>query len=179
MMQNLKMTISSNRQQGFSLIELMVAMTIGFVLIGGAFYVYSNTRNAYNTNAIYAGMQENARFAISFMEPDVNLAGFWGQHRIPAAVQNSALDRSDKIDNVVNDCDDNWVIQVDRYVEGTNNVAPTLPCFPAARYKADTDTLIIRRASPNPTRTAGHCFELRDARTHLLRQRLHRRQQRH
>lgn len=141
-------------QQGLSLIELMVAMTIGIVLVGGAFYVYATTRNAYNTNNSYAMMQENGRFALNFMEPDIQLAGFLGQHRTASAVENSALNRSVVLGGIANDCADNWVIQIDRYVEGTDGVAPNLACFPNNRYLAGTDTLTIRRAAPEPTITA-------------------------
>ena len=43
-------TESRHGQRGVSLIELMVAITIGAVLIFGATPVYFNNRNAYGAN---------------------------------------------------------------------------------------------------------------------------------
>ena len=63
---------------GFSLIELMVALTIGLVLIGGAVYVYQQSRDTYALNESTARLQEEARYALSLIEPDVQLAGYYG-----------------------------------------------------------------------------------------------------
>ena len=37
------------RQQGLSLIELMVALTIGLFLVGGILYIYLSTRSSYSS----------------------------------------------------------------------------------------------------------------------------------
>ena len=47
------------RQRGFSLVELMVALTIGSFLIIGAVTVYVQSRNSYTVNETVARLQEN------------------------------------------------------------------------------------------------------------------------
>src|SRR5690349_21428915 len=68
----------SPRARGFSLIELMVALAIGSFLIAGAVYVYSQTRTTYTVNDSTARIQESGRYALSLMEPDIQLAGLYG-----------------------------------------------------------------------------------------------------
>ncbi len=66
------------RIRGVSLVELMVALTIGSVLVIGAVTVYSNSRATYAVNDAVARLQEQARYVMTVVEPDVELAGFYG-----------------------------------------------------------------------------------------------------
>jgi type IV pilus assembly protein PilW len=65
-------------QRGLSLIELMVALTIGAVLIFGATQVYVNSRKSYGVNESVARLQETARYAMSVIEPDIRMSNYWG-----------------------------------------------------------------------------------------------------
>ncbi|MCF6364093.1 MAG: PilW family protein [Gammaproteobacteria bacterium] len=67
---------SSQRQQGFSLVEIMVAMTLGLVLLGGTITLYASSKDSYRLQENIAGLQENARFAIHALRRDVEMAGF-------------------------------------------------------------------------------------------------------
>ena len=62
--------------QGFSLVEIMVAMTLGLVLLGGTITLYASSKNSYRLQENIAGMQENARFAIHALRREVEMAGF-------------------------------------------------------------------------------------------------------
>jgi len=64
--------------RGLSLIELLVALAIGSVLIVGAIYVYSRGRTTYAVNESIARVQENGRYVLSVLEPDIELAGYYG-----------------------------------------------------------------------------------------------------
>ena len=64
-----------------TLIELMVSMTIGLFLTWGAFQVYLQSKSNYRAAEVMTRLQENARFALETLEPDLRLAGFWGRHR--------------------------------------------------------------------------------------------------
>lgn len=66
------------RQQGFSLIELMVAMTIGLVVLAAIGYVYLSSRQSFRLADSMSRMQENARLAIETMARDVRMAGYVG-----------------------------------------------------------------------------------------------------
>lgn len=67
-----------NPQSGFSLVELMVAMTIGFIVVASVGYVYLGSRSAFRTTDNMSRMQESARFALDMLSRDVRMAGFVG-----------------------------------------------------------------------------------------------------
>jgi len=73
-------------QLGMTLIELTVAMAIGLFLIGGALYVYSQSKNSYRAGDSLARLQESARFALDTIEPDIRLARYWGLNAEPARI---------------------------------------------------------------------------------------------
>jgi len=66
------------RQSGLSLIELMVAVVIGTVLMLGVIQVFIASRTASRLAEGVARTQENARFAIDFLERDIRMAGHYG-----------------------------------------------------------------------------------------------------
>lgn len=70
--------ISSREQTGFGLIELMIAMTLGLVLLGGIGYVYIGSRGAFRTTDNLSRIQENARYALDLMSRDIRMAGYVG-----------------------------------------------------------------------------------------------------
>ena len=57
------------RSRGMTLIELMVAMTIGLFLTWGAFQVYIQSKSNYRAAEVMTRLQENARFALETLEP--------------------------------------------------------------------------------------------------------------
>lgn len=66
------------RRRGFSIIELMVAMTIGLLLVAGLFYVYFGASQSSRFQGVLAAMQGNARFAVEIMGVDIRMVGFTG-----------------------------------------------------------------------------------------------------
>ena len=66
------------KQQGLSLIEIMIAMLISLFLLGGVIQVYSSTRITYQTNEGLSRLQENARFIFDRIATDLSAAGFLG-----------------------------------------------------------------------------------------------------
>ncbi|MEO1574290.1 MAG: PilW family protein [Pseudomonadota bacterium] len=142
------------RQHGLSLVELLVSLAIGVILIGGALTVYIGGRATYTLNETLARMQENAAFAMKYIEDDVRLAGMWGTHNQVAAISGRAEDNP-IAGTPGNDCNANWSIRLSLYVEGSNNENPDgWDCIPDDDYMADTDVLAIRRADPTPVATA-------------------------
>jgi type IV pilus assembly protein PilW len=63
---------------GTTLVELMIALTIGAFVIATALAMYAHARSVYRTNERIARLQEQARFALSAMEPDIEMAGYFG-----------------------------------------------------------------------------------------------------
>jgi len=72
------MLMPPRAQSGFGLIELMIAMTLGLVLLGGIGYVYIGSRGAFRTTDNLSRIQENARYALDLMSRDIRMAGYVG-----------------------------------------------------------------------------------------------------
>jgi type IV pilus assembly protein PilW len=63
------------RSHGFTLVELLVAMTLGLILIGGVLSVVMTTRQTLRVNENLARMQEGARFSFEIMAREIREAG--------------------------------------------------------------------------------------------------------
>ncbi|HFE32676.1 MAG TPA: prepilin-type N-terminal cleavage/methylation domain-containing protein, partial [Gammaproteobacteria bacterium] len=48
---------SHNPQSGFSLVEILVAMTLSLVLLGGTIVIYASSKDSYRLQENIAGMQ--------------------------------------------------------------------------------------------------------------------------
>ena len=70
--------LKSQRQQGLSLVELMVSITIGLVILGAMVALFVNTSRSNREMARANGVIENGRLAMQLLEADVVHAGFWG-----------------------------------------------------------------------------------------------------
>lgn len=66
------------RNPGFSLVELMVAITIGLMITAAIATVFMNTKRGYTTQDRIARLQENGRFAMDYIVRDLRLAGYLG-----------------------------------------------------------------------------------------------------
>ena len=65
-------------RRGFSLIELMVAITLGLLLTAGLVQLFSSTKVTFNTNDALARVQENGRFALELLKRELREAGTLG-----------------------------------------------------------------------------------------------------
>ncbi len=70
--------IPHKRQQGLSLVELMVAMIISLFLLGGVIQVYTANKSTYRFSEAMSRIQESARYTLDTMARDLRMAGFWG-----------------------------------------------------------------------------------------------------
>lgn len=64
--------------QGLSLLELMIALLIGSILLLGVIQVFSASRTAYQLSQGVARVQENARFAMDYLQRDIRMVGHFG-----------------------------------------------------------------------------------------------------
>lgn len=65
-------------QRGFSLVEILIAMTLSVLLLGGVMTLFANSRKTYESNERLARLQENGRFALDQMMYDIRSAGYKG-----------------------------------------------------------------------------------------------------
>jgi len=64
---------------GFSLIELMVAIVIGLILIAGLALLFSNSSQTGNEIEKSIRQIENGRYALELLHEDVSVAGYYGE----------------------------------------------------------------------------------------------------
>lgn len=62
--------------QGFTLIEIMVALTVGLFLIGGVMQLFMSNRLSYTMQTQLGLQQENARFALDLISTELGQAGY-------------------------------------------------------------------------------------------------------
>lgn len=72
-------TCSARASGGFSLIELMLAMTIGLLILAGLTTVFVNSSTSYAELRKTAEQIENGRYAVEYLIQDIRHAGFYGE----------------------------------------------------------------------------------------------------
>ncbi|MCJ8340805.1 MAG: PilW family protein [Pseudomonadales bacterium] len=66
----------NTRQQGFSLVELMIAMLLGTFLIGGLMSVFISSAHNYKVQQALTEVQHKGRYILRILRQDVQKAGF-------------------------------------------------------------------------------------------------------
>ncbi len=152
-------------EHGVSLIELLVAITIGALLIFGATQVYVDSRNTYEINESTARLQETARYAMSVLEPDIRMSNYWGLVKGAGVITNQAPQDEASI-GPPTDCGANYARDLALNIEGSNGSS----VFACTAYRASAvtsaDTLTIRRAAVTPA--AGSTGRLRICSTRVM-----------
>ena len=101
-MKNLPNTIyvrkTYRRQQGFSLVELMVGLAVGLLLIAGLSLMFANSSQSGSELEKSIRQIENGRYAVELLQEEIGLAGYYAEiplHGIayssPGACETSAL----------------------------------------------------------------------------------------
>ncbi len=67
-----------DRQTGMTLIEIMIALLIGAFLLGGVLQIFISSKQTNSMQEGLSRMQENGRFAATFISKDIRRAGFMG-----------------------------------------------------------------------------------------------------
>ena len=69
---------NKKRIAGFSIVEMMVAIALGLLLIGITASIWVTNKKSYTLQEDLGRIQENARFALHFLEYDIRMAGYLG-----------------------------------------------------------------------------------------------------
>src|SRR2546421_4318419 len=147
---NHRSPIVPGRAAGVTLVELLVAMTIGLVLIIGATQVYVDSHAAYAVNETTARLQENARYALSVLEPDIRMSGYWGLTNVSDGITGEALATAAQVVGfgapAASTCGVNFPLLLGFPVQGTND-SYTATCAANSAAMPNADTITVRRAS--------------------------------
>lgn len=69
--------VCPNRQRGFTIIELMVALVINLLVIGGVLQLLSSSLRVFGVQEANSKIQDNARFTLEILKRDIRMAGNW------------------------------------------------------------------------------------------------------
>jgi type IV pilus assembly protein PilW len=122
--------------RGFSLVEMMVAMTIGLILIGGALSVLYSSKMTYSENERVARLQENGRAAIELMLRDMRAGGYKGCNQFTTNLVNTLTSPTSLMAN--------FAAPVQGYEStGTNTWSPTVDTS-IGSPRSGSDILAVR-----------------------------------
>ncbi len=163
-------------QTGLSMIELMIAITLGLMIAAGLAVLFANASSSQHELRRTAQQIENGRYAMDVLIQDLQLAGFLGEYR--ANVSATALPDPCLFD--IGSLTAAIRTPIQGYAAGTLTAQPVLPAscatwLPAANLSPGSDILVVRRADTQlvpigTTTTAGnkyfqsssHAFEVQD-----------------
>jgi type IV pilus assembly protein PilW len=149
---------ATRKQSGFSMIELLVAMAIGGFLIIGAVTMQSNSRKTFTVNEQQARLQETARYVISVLEPEMELAGgygftnrpediWWtsGGANTPSTILRTWSTQVGGLPAGLESCGKHYALDVISSIQAANN-AYSLSCAATYPHNGVSDTITIRHA---------------------------------
>jgi prepilin-type N-terminal cleavage/methylation domain-containing protein len=147
----------SRHHGGFTLVELMIGMTLGLVLIGGVVGLFLQSSQSFRVDENVARMQNQARFAMDQLTLDLRMAGFVAEPLSPAAV---TLDGSLAIADGCGPAGEaDWLVRVTDAGTGENNTLTGIDnatgaeasfaygCIDPAEVRAGSDVVAIKRAA--------------------------------
>jgi len=163
--------------RGFSLIELMIAVSLGLVAIlaVGSVFIYGS--RSYKEDDKVSRMQDELRFAMAQLSQDLEMAGFYAQIRNP--VDDIEVDASATIsstagsgdcgpttDGAATSATNNWVYRERRaavFTVGNATAAQAnaaFPCIDTTEFYtgpagAGTDVIAIKRLGGSPVTPSG------------------------
>lgn len=125
-------------QRGFSVVELMVAMTISLLLLAGGVSVMYTSRLTYDENSRVARLQEYARASMEIMLRDLRGAGHPGCARAVDGTRFlNALSNSTELRY-------NFGVAVQGYEGTSGTFSPTLPTTVIPSATTQNDVLVAR-----------------------------------
>lgn len=126
-----------NNQKGLTLIEIMIALVLGVLLLGGTISMFIANKRIYTEQESMSRLQENARFALQILMRDIRMAGYTG----------CSNDISNVVNHIENADDDDNLFNFSNAVEGSEDGADWVPSDSGeivADMVANTDAISVR-----------------------------------
>lgn len=150
------MTMRARRQRGLSIVELMIAMTLGLLILAGLTTVFVTSSESQRELQRSAQQIENGRYAMDLLTQDLHHAGFYGRYSgypdgttipDPCITGNAAALAAD------------LAVPVQGFIAPDQSSRPSLTgttcanaLLPSANLHPGSDILVIRRAETTPLR---------------------------
>lgn len=140
-----RLILPHSRQRGFTLVELLVTVTLGLLVIAGIGQIYTAAKRSYDIQTSLARLQDAGRYAVDVITQDVRRAGYWGLTNMrafgpPAGAPPTAA--------TCNNADNTWGSMAQQAIFGINDSAAGYACITTWLRG---DVLTVRYAVPQPT----------------------------
>jgi len=134
-------------ERGFSLVEMMIAMTIGLMICAGLVTIFANTSNTQQELRRTAQQIENGRYAMDVLSQDFQLTGYFGSFRKIVAPATAP----DPCSLVLTDIQNSINLPVQAYNAASLTATASLPTscatyLPTSNLQPGSDVVVIRRA---------------------------------
>ncbi len=138
---------STGRQSGVSMVELLIALTIGLILSFGVVNLFLQSKTSFYQDEQTAQLQENGRWALRYVVRELSMGGFLGGILDGGAVTTTTA--------VANDCAVGWANNTSAALEHLDNVTDTqattaYACLGSGDVLPGTDMLAMRRTKDSP-----------------------------
>lgn len=142
-------------QAGFSLIELMISITIGLLLLAGLVTLFASNSSTRAEIDKSSRQIENGRFALQVLQDEVHHAGYYGALSNAPTLPSTVTSLPDPCSTTLADVQNGMGLPIQGYAGAAlANALDTgkLGCLTtAAGYKANTAVLVVRRANTSIT----------------------------
>ena len=147
--------VTGNRNsRGFSIVELMVAMLISLILLGGIAQIFMSSKKSFTIQNTLGRQQENGRYSIDTLAQDLRRAGYYGGN-----VDNNpgtTLDFSEVAGTLGKQDEDftcptgntNWGRMLDVRIHGLNDTAAGYACVNDGNGYLRGDVLVLHFMAP-------------------------------
>ena len=138
------------RMQGFSIVEMMVAMVIALILLAGIGQIFLSSKKSFTIQNTLGRQQENGRYASDVLSQDLRRTGYWGGNADVSAVTGTEPPIAPAA--TCNTGDNTWGRMIDRRIFGLNHdetaALGAYACINDGNGHSSRDVLVIRFASP-------------------------------
>jgi type IV pilus assembly protein PilW len=150
---------------GLTLIEMMVTMLIGMFMMIGVISIFAQSRTTYRTNDTVQRMQENLRYALAIMQPDIRMARNWGMNNDDGSAPPPGPITTQP--GVTATCAGGggnitaWAIDPTRGIEAATGAFPAgMTCAAFGALQAGSDVLVVRHASGATTAPTANVIQI-------------------
>ena len=138
--------------QGFSIVEMMVAMVISLILLAGIAQIFLSSRQSFTIQNTLGRQQENGRYASDVIARDLRRTGYWGGNADVSGVTGTEPPIAPAATCNTNTGDNTWARMIDRRVFGLNDTETAAlaayACINDGNGHSSRDVLVMRFASP-------------------------------
>ena len=140
---------SRRSMSGVSLVEMMIAVTLGLLILAALASIFASSSHTRNEIERNSRQIENGRYAIEVLSEELRLAGFYGELATGQVPLPGVLPDPCSNDPLV------WKSAIRMPVYGWDEGLNVPTCIPLTNHKPRSDVLLVRRVATCESGTTG------------------------